>query len=130
MTFESTRSISMVPTTTAIVQARFVEVTTGGSIKQVVTASIDSVGIALEASDAGSLVAIPVAILDGAKMEVEAGAAITAGAAIGTDSAGRAVAVAAAVTVKHLGYALTAAGAAGEIVTIVGSKLSGFSAQV
>ena len=60
---------------------------------------------------------IPVAVLDGAVLEVEASAeAITVGAAITSDAAGQAK-LANAVGDVVLGYALSATGGAGEILT-------------
>lgn len=133
MSFENVRSISATPVSATLIPARrFVTVTTAGEVT-LATASGDAIGISLEASPANSSVVIPVALLDGAKIEVEANAAIAAGtpvaaAGAGAD-AGRADDTTAAVTVKFLGYALTAAGAAGEVITIIGSKSAGFAAQ-
>ena len=123
MSFESVRSISLVPTTDAIAQHRFVEMS-GASIQQVGTSANDSVGVALEASAAASFDAIAIALLDGAKVEVEAGAAITAGVRIMSDASGRAI-TATGATARVLGVALQAATAAGEVITVLGQKAAG-----
>ena len=80
-------------------------------------------GVSLETYDDsefaldGASNVIPVALLDGAVLEVEASAeAITVGAAITADAAGQAKLANAAGDVV-LGYALNATAAAGEIVT-------------
>lgn len=125
MAFESVRAITMTPVSTLVPAHRFVSVGTNGAI-DLTAANGDSVGITLEESPANSEVPIPVAVLDGGKIEVEANAAIAAGAAVaaaGTSGdAGRADDTAAGAGVTHLGYALEAATAAGDIITIVASK--------
>lgn len=125
MAFESVRSVSLTPVSSLIPARRFVSVTTNGAI-DLTAANADAIGITLEESPNESQVAIPVALLDGAKIEVEANAAITAGAAVaaaGTSGdAGRADDTGAGANVTHLGYALEAASAAGDIITVLTSK--------
>lgn len=132
MTFEKVRSVTLTPNSAAIPARRFVSITTNGEIT-LATATADAVGVSLEASAANDQTPIPVALLDGGKVEVEANAAVAAGAPIAaagaSADAGRADDTAAGVTVKHLGYSLTAAAAAGEVITVLTSKLAGFSAQ-
>ena len=125
MSFESTRSISLQAASGAdIAQRRFV--TQGASGISQAGANAEAVGISLEAYDDSEFSAdnasrtIPVALLDGAKIEVEAGAAVAVGALVTSDAQGRAVT--AASTERILGHAYLAAGAAGEIMTIIGLK--------
>ena len=125
MAFDAVRSISLTPVTTLVPARRFVSMTTNGEIT-LTAANADAVGITLEESPAGDQTKIPVALLDGARIEVESNAGIAAGAAVaaaGTSGdAGRADDTAAGASVTHLGYAEEAATAAGQIITIVASK--------
>ncbi len=66
---------------------------------------------------------VDVELLDGARTELEAGAAVVAGAEIASDATGRAITAVA--TNPILGVAVTAAGAAGEIIDVVVSKGAG-----
>lgn len=129
MAFDAVRSVSLIPVSTAIPQRRLVTITTDGEIT-LATAAGDAIGVTLEASAANSQVAIPVALLDGARIEIEANAAITAGSAVavaGTSGdAGRVDDTAAAANTRWIGYAVTAASAAGEVVDVITSKV-GFS---
>lgn len=130
--FENARSISLQCGGADIRQYRFVVAAAGG-IAEADTAGVDCIGVALEAYDDSEYDAgnasnvIPVALLDGAKLMVVAGDAVTKGAAIGTDNQGRAVAVTGA-TDHVLGYANEAAAAAGEQFQIVAAR-GGFAAQ-
>lgn len=129
--FENARSISLACGAADVRQYRFVKASAAGVVE--CGAGDDSVGIALEGyvhanyTAGGASNVIPVAQLDGAKLMVEAGAAIAAGAPIAADADGQAV-TAAGVTTNVLGYALEAAGAAGVMIQIVGTK-KGFMAQ-
>lgn len=123
MTFNAVRSISLpVASATVIAQRRFVDIDSNGQAV-LATASADAVGISLEASASGDTVAIPVALLDGAIVEVEAGAAVTRGAPVAAAGtlldAGRADDTAAGAAVRHLGTALDAATAAGEVIRVI-----------
>lgn len=126
--FEKARSISLQAATGAdIPQYRFVGAGANGIALSAEGA--DSVGISLEMYDDSEHTAgnasnvIPVAVLDGAKLMVEAGAAVTAGQAVAADAEGRAIA--ATGTARVLGYAIEAAAKAGEFIQIVGSKGGG-----
>jgi hypothetical protein len=108
----------------AVGQYRFVKVTTAAKVIQTAAAGDDTVGIALEARTAGNITdgndQIPVA-LPGCKCFVVAGAAIDVSAGVVpvcSDGTGRAIAVSAA-TDRVLGYALSSAGAANEMVTVL-----------
>lgn len=119
MSFEAFRSISLIPGD-VVAQRRFVIIEAGtGEVVQA-GANAEAVGISLEAAAAANDPAIPVALLDGAKVEVEAGAAVALGADVTSDAAGKAVA--ATVGQRVLGFALTAAAADGEVITIVAQK--------
>lgn len=130
--FESARSISLAcDAGQDLPKYRFTKTSATGIV--LCGSGDDSVGISLEKYDDAKFAAgngsnvIPVAILDGAKLMVEAGAAVTAGAPIMSDADGQAIA-ATGVTGNVLGYALQAAAAAGEMIQIVGTK-KGFFAQ-
>ena len=120
--YESARSISLTPGS-AITQRRFVTLASDGMIDHTGN-TLQAHGISLEAATAAADPAIPVAVLDGAKLEVEAGAAVAVGARVMSDASGRAI-TAAGATARVLGVALTAAGAAGEIITIIGLQAAG-----
>lgn len=124
MPYEAVRSITLTPIAANLVNAnRFIAVSTAGEVDEAVNAG-DAIGVSLEASAASSGVAINVALLDGAKIMVESGAAVTAGTRVMSDATGRAI-TATGATARTLGFALTASGAAGELITIVGLKAAG-----
>lgn len=121
------KSISLpVASASVIRQRRFVTIDSNGNAIEAATAGIHCVGIALEASADGDTSAIPVAVLDGSVIEVEAGGTVAAGALVATANDGQAVA-AAGVTTRVLGMALSA-GADGAVMRIVGGSF-GFAAQ-
>lgn len=129
MPFEAVRSISLAADAGQDLPARrFVAMSATGIILSGNT--LDSVGVSLELYDDSEFAldnasnVIPVALLDGAKIEVEAGAAIAAGARVMANASGQAI-TAVGVTARVLGFAVAAVGASGEIVTIVGSKAAG-----
>ncbi len=133
MSFENTRSITFLPTPTeAVGQYRFVQlIASTGTVQQVSAAggiAQPVMGVSLESSldsdDTGvsfeqASSAIPITLLDGARQEVEAGATITVGEAISSDTVGRATP--AISTYKILGYAESAA-SVGEAVTFIGLR--------
>ena len=122
--FESNRSITLTPVTANLInQNRFVAIGANGEVDES-TAASDSVGVSLEASAAASGAVIPVAILDGSKVEVVAGAAVAAGVRVMSDATGRAV-TATGATARVLGWSVTASANADEVITIVSSKASG-----
>lgn len=124
MSFENARSISLTPTVTAIRQRRFVTMANAGAIAEVSALGQDPLGVALESSALNSTQAIPVTLLDGSKQEVEAGAAIDVSSAvvpITTDAQGRAIAATLS-THRVVGYALSSATAAGDVITFIASK--------
>jgi hypothetical protein len=126
--FENVRSISLtVASATVIAQHEFVTIDTNGNAVEVTDGIADyCVGIAAEASADGDDVAIPVVLLDGGVCEVIAGAAIAVGDGIVVGDEGRAYphdqtagGNAPAGTYEIVGIAKTAAGAAGETLSIV-----------
>ncbi len=128
MTVQSPRSITLdVAAATVLTRRRFVTVNASGNAASP-AANGDAVGIVLEDSGNGDTAAVPVAVLDGAVLEVEASGAIAAGAPVASDADGKAAA-AAGTTTRVLGYAKTAASADGDIMEIVASKAGGFAAQ-
>jgi len=123
--FESNRSISLPPSTNVITQYRFVSMGTGGHVKQAADTE-GVVGISLEASSANQDAAIPVSILDGALMEVEAGATITPGVQLTTDSDGRAIPLPASGGTTHFVCGTSYVGGdINETITIIANQ-SGF----
>lgn len=124
MSFEHNRAITLLPVTAnEINQCRFVSIGANGEVDET-TAAADAVGVSLEGSAIGSSVAIPVSLLDGAKVEVTAGTGgVTAGNRVASDATGRAI-VAVGATTRVLGFALTTA-AENQIVTIIGQKAAG-----
>ena len=125
MSFEATRSISMQAASGAdIGQRRFVTLGANGIAQS--GANEEAHGVALEPYDDSEFAndnasrTIPVALLDGAKIEVEAGAAVTAGDFVTSDANGQAVT--ATTGQRILGQAFSAAGAANEVLTIVGLR--------
>ena len=116
MATEAVRSVTLTAGA-AIAQRRLVAVTTAGEVIQSAAETVDSVGVSLEAAAAQGDV-IPVALPDGAKVEIESGAAITAGDALESDATGRAITHGGA-TARIVGYALEAAGGAGEFPTVL-----------
>lgn len=128
MVNEAVRSVSLEADVGQDLPARrFVRPSVSGIV--LAGAGGDAVGVSLELYDDSEQVAgratrtISVALLDGAKMEVEAGAAVTAGDPVESDATGRAITAAGEGDVA-LGYALNAAAGAGEFITIVGLKPS------
>lgn len=117
----------------AVIANRFVTLGANGLLAPIAAQGADAVGVALRSITAGMVtagndVACPLAIHDGGKLPMEAGAAIviSGGAVpITTDSVGRVVIVASD-NDRILGYALEAAGAAGELITVLLVKGSGF----
>ena len=129
MPFENARSISRVPTSTAITQGRFVVLGASGQVAQATVAGSDAIGVAAEASATGDTQAIPVSLLDGSLQEVEAGAAIDVSSAavnITTDTSGRAITAATGNAI--LGIAVSSASGAGEIISFIASKAARASA--
>ena len=124
MAYETTRSVTMTPLSATVLAAnRFVR--PGGTVATAGTpvypAAAAAAGyVTLDASPAGSVAGISCAILDGAILEVAAGAAVAAGASIATDATGRAITAAGAAIV--LGVALEAAAAAGEVLTFASGR--------
>lgn len=90
----------------------------------------EAIGVSLDLYDDSEFVlgnasnTIPVALLDGSKVEVECGAAVAAGARVMSNASGQAI-TAVGATARALGYALTATSNLGETLTIVGSKEAG-----
>jgi hypothetical protein len=122
MSTESARSISLTPIAGAVAVLRFVQMN-AAEVEQCGN-TLDAIGISLEASAVATQIAIPVALLDGAKLEVEAGAVVAAGVRVMSDATGRCI-TAVGATARVLGTSLTASGAAGEVITIIARPASG-----
>lgn len=99
----------------AIAANRFVKVS-GGKVIQAAAATDEAVGVSLD-SAAADLDVLPCAKYDGGIVEVEAGAAVSAGADVTSDTVGRAVAAGTGNAIN--GWALSAAGAAGEFIKVL-----------
>lgn len=129
MVYEATRSISLEADVGQDLPARrFVAMSATGVI--LAGNTLDAVGVSLELYDDSEQVAgnasrtIAVALLDGAKVEVEAGAGVVAGVRVMANAAGQAI-TATGAAARTLGFALNAADNLGDIITIVGSKAAG-----
>lgn len=118
MPFQSVNSITQVAGA-AVAAKRFVKKDGSGDAIQAAAATDEVIGVSLAAAAAAGD-AFEVAKMDGCRVEVEAGAAVTAGADVTSDTVGRAVAAGTDNAVA--GFAETAADAAGEIITIVALK--------
>lgn len=124
MTFQSARAISLNPVVANVInQRRFVSIQSSGLVDETAL-NADAIGVSLEQSLANESQAIPVALLDGAILEVEASTAVTQGARVASDAVGRAVDAAGATT-RVLGIALDAAAATGDVIRILGQKAAG-----
>ncbi len=132
MSFEAVRTVTLTPVSTLVPARRGVTINSSGFVA-LAAANTTPDGITLEESPADSQVAISVALLDGAKVEMEAGAAIANGAAVAIvgsgATAGRIDDTASGTTIRYIGKALNAASAAGEVVTVLTTKEAGFAAQ-
>lgn len=124
MTFQNARALTFpVATATVIRQRRFVTIGANGQVVEANDGE-DAIGVALEASTATESQPIPVAVLDGAIIEVEAGAVINVGSAavnIACDLDGRAITAATGDAI--LGTAVESATAAGQMISIFGLRL-------
>lgn len=124
MTFQSARALTYpVALASVIRQRRFVVIADNGQVEEANDGE-DAVGVALEASTATDSQPIPVAALDGAILEIEAGAAIDVSSAavnVASDADGRAITAATADAI--LGVALDSATAAGQIIRIQAQRL-------
>lgn len=123
--FEAVRSVTLPVASASVIPARRAVTIDGNGQIVLAAANATPVGITLEASASGESAAIPVALLDGSKIEIEAGAAVALGAkvavvGVGAD-AGRVDDVAAGAAVRYIGVALNAA-AAGQVVTIMSAS--------
>jgi hypothetical protein len=118
MVFEAVGApLSLPADANAINIARFVTLAATG-ISESGGGTDEVVGVSMEAVAAGNDgLAVPCARPIGCKVEVTAGAAVAAGALVMSDATGRAITATA--TNKIHGQALTAAAAAGEVITIL-----------
>ena len=123
MAFESNNTITLLPVVANVINKhRFVSVLANGLVDETL-ANADAVGVSQESSAAAASVAIPIMLLNGGKIEVEAGATVTAGARIMSDATGRCIDATGA-TARVLGFALNGADV-GEAITIVSQKAAG-----
>lgn len=123
---QNVRAIGLACGAADVIAHRFVRATAAG-ILNTNAAGQDALGVALEGydhsafTDGGASNVIAVAQLDGAKIMIEAGAAVAKGAAIMSNNVGQAITAATAGS-NILGYANEAAAAAGELIQVVSSK--------
>lgn len=123
MSNESNKTITLQPHVANVVKRhRFLSILSGGIVDETL-ANADAVGVSQEDSAANASVAIPVMLLDGGKIEVEAGATVAAGVRVMSDATGRAI-TATGATARVLGISLTSADV-GEALTIVSQKAAG-----
>lgn len=123
MSYESNKTITLLPHVANVVKKhRFVSILATGIVDETLSAA-DAVGVSQEESAAASAVAIPVMLLDGGKIEVEAGATVAAGVRVMSDATGRAI-TATGAAARVLGFSLNGA-AIGEALTIVSQKAAG-----
>lgn len=122
MPFESARAVTL-PIGAAINQYRIVTVDTSGEAVEAAAGADNVVGVTLEGVttaqfDSGDgQVTVPVAVLDGSKLRIEASAAISVGDVVGAAAAGEART---AVTGDGIvGIALEASAAQGDIITVL-----------
>lgn len=121
--FESNNAITVTPVSTLVPQGRFI--TLNSSSEGALTgAGLDAFGVSGEASADGTQVAFPVILLNGGKIEVEAGAAVADGVRIMSDATGRVI-TATGATARVLGTAFGAVSGAGFALTIIGQKAAG-----
>lgn len=108
-------TVSLVPVATAVPTRRFL-VVSGSNVGLAPDNSDKAIGVSQQASAADRQDAIPMAIFNGAIVEVESNEAIAVGDEIASSANGRAKT---AGVNPVLGIALTAASAAGEVVEVV-----------
>ncbi len=114
-TYQAVKTIT-VEAGTAVTRFRFVVRAADGQYDHSgATAEADGVA-ADDAAAAGD--ALPIALMNGAVMKVEAGAAVAALATVGSDASGRAITHVSGAGNFRLGKALDAASAAGEIIRV------------
>lgn len=124
MSYESNNSITLLPVVANVINKhRFVSILASGLVDEALSGA-DAVGVTNDASAAAASVAVSVMLLNGGKIEVEAGAVVTAGDRVMSDATGRCIKAVGA-TVRVLGFALNTTAGAGEVVTIVGQKAAG-----
>lgn len=116
-TYEKIETVT-VEAGTAISLYRFIVRAADGQYDHVGSAQAEADGVSAEAqSTVGG--ALPMAMMkSGSIMKVEAGAAVSALAVIGSDASGRAITHVSGVGNWRLGKALDAASAAGEIIRV------------
>tara|TARA_R110000803_G_scaffold20201_6_gene52235 strand:- start:442 stop:825 length:384 start_codon:yes stop_codon:yes gene_type:complete len=116
-TFDSVKTITGIAGT-AISIYRFVVIAADGQYDHVGTAQIRADGVSAEAQ---ATVGQPFGIVkqDGAIAKVESGAAITAGAQVATDNAGKVITHVTTAGNYILGVAKTASSADGEIIEVI-----------
>lgn len=123
MSYESNKSITLLPVVANVINRhRFVSILAGGLVDETL-ANADAVGVSQDDSAANASVAIPVMVLDGGKIEVEAGATVAAGVRVMSDATGRAI-TATGATARVLGFSLNGVDV-GEALTIVSLKAAG-----
>lgn len=133
MTYEAVRTISVTPQSALLPARRAVTINSSGEAI-LATANATPVGITLEESPANEQNAIPIALLDGAIVEIESGSTTIAvgdniAIAGASADAGRANDTAAGTTVRYIGVALSAASAAGQVVSVLTATQVGFATQ-
>ena len=127
MANQSVRSISLLPTGNELVrQNRFVVLVAAGTVQEAGLGA-DVVGMALEQSPDSDTAgvnaqdatkAIPVAVLDGAIMQIESGATVVSGNRVASDATGR---VKVAATGEAVLGTVLIGGAINQLISIIGS---------
>jgi hypothetical protein len=102
----------------AVAIYRFLQLQTDGKFDQVGVAQARADGVSAEATIDGDGDTIAMAQMQGI-MKVEAGDAVTVGSVVASDDEGRAIVAVATAGNFKLGVALTASGAAGEIIEVL-----------
>lgn len=118
MGFQAVKPLSVVAGAVVALN-RLVKINSSGRVIQGAAGTDECIGVSLENAAANGD-AIPIALLDGGKMEIESGAAVSAGDEITSDATGRAVA--ATIGQPIAGWAEEAAAGAGEFITVIGQK--------
>lgn len=115
-TYQQVKTLSVIAGS-AVSLYRFVLLAADGKYDHVGSAQGRASGVAAQAAAADGDV-FAMAMPNGAIVKVEAGAAVSQGAQVASDTSGRAIAHVSAAGNYILGEALDAAGAAGEIIRV------------
>lgn len=123
MSYDNARAITLTPDTALLRKNRFAGIDSSGNLAYPASGG-DVVGIALQESVAGSVIPIPVALLDGAILKLECDAGVSAGDRIISTASGRG-ATGSVATQRVLGIALESVVNGGDVIRVVGLKAAG-----